>query len=142
MLTTTSKYGLRVLVALVGTEGGGYVPGDDLAERTGVPRGYLAKVLQTLGTAGLVEAVRGRGGGYRLTRSADAVRLVDAVEAFEGVRTHPACLLGVHEVCSDDHPCSAHEAFREVRALYIEFLETTSIAQAASMEVSSSSASP
>ena len=137
MLTTTSKYGLRVLVALAGTEGAAFVPGKSLAERTGVPRDYLAKILLALGNAGLVEAVRGRGGGYRLGRAADGIRLIDAVEVFEGVRTHPSCLLGIHDDCSDDHPCSAHEAFKDIRARYIAFLEETSIAHAASMEASS-----
>jgi Rrf2 family protein len=134
MLSSTSKYALRVLVALVGNADHRFVSGADLAAATGVPPNYLAKVLRALGQAGLVDAIRGRGGGYRLARNPLEIRLIDVVEIFEGPRTHPACLLGIHADCSDDHPCSAHEVFRDVRARYVAFLEDTSIAEAASME--------
>jgi Rrf2 family protein len=134
MLSSTSKYALRVLVALVDHDDERFVPGGDLSAATGVPSNYLAKVLRALGQAGLVDAVRGRGGGYRLARDPDSIPLIEVVEIFEGVRTHPSCLLGIHADCSDDHPCSAHEAFRDIRARYIAFLERTSIAHAASME--------
>ncbi|MBT8335646.1 MAG: Rrf2 family transcriptional regulator [Gemmatimonadetes bacterium] len=134
MISSTSKYALRVLVALVGNEHHRFVSGADLSAATGVPSNYLAKVLGALGQAGLVDAVRGRGGGYRLARTPHDIRLIDAVEIFEGPRTHPTCLLSIHADCSDDHPCSAHEIFRDVRSRYIAFLEDTSIAEAASTE--------
>lgn len=55
-----------------------------LAEYHGVPRPYLAKHLQSLARAGIIEAAEGRGGGYRLARSADRLTLLDIVEAVEG----------------------------------------------------------
>lgn len=134
MLTTTSKYALRALVALVDTDGGDYLSGGHLSETTGVPSNYLSKVLLSLGNAGLVEAVRGRGGGYRLARPAGDIALMEAVELFEGVRTHRSCILGIHPVCSDEEACSAHAAFKGVRRRWIEFLEDTSIEDAARME--------
>jgi Rrf2 family protein len=134
MLTSTSKYALRVLVNLVGTESEDWVPGRVLSSDTGIPPNYLAKVLLALANAGLVEALRGRGGGYRLARSAGEIALIEAVEVFEGVRAHPSCLLGIHEECSDANPCSAHASFRDIRARYIAFLEGTTIADAARME--------
>lgn len=134
MLTTTSKYALRTLVALAGQRDETFVLGRVLAAATEVPTNYLAKILGTLGTAGLVEAVRGRNGGYRLARPPEDIRLVEAVELFEGVRTDPSCVLGIHETCSDATPCSAHHLFRDVRARYVAFLEHTSIADAARME--------
>lgn len=134
MLTTTSKYALRVLVSLARTDPAAFVPGADLAAASAIPSNYLAKVLRALGQAGLVEAVRGRGGGYRLARRPTTIPLVEVVEVFEGHRTHPPCLLGIHADCSDEHPCSAHDVFRDIRARYIAFLESTSIAEAASAE--------
>lgn len=134
MLSSTSKYALRVLVALADRGSQDYVLRSVLADDTEIPSDYLGKVLLTLGCAGVVEGQRGRGGGYRLTRDPADIYLIEAVEAFEGVRTHPSCVLGVHEECSDARPCSAHEIFRTVRAHYITFLTGTSIADIARSE--------
>jgi Rrf2 family protein len=57
-----------------------------LAEFFGVPRAYLAKALQALSNAGLVDATPGRTGGYRLARTAEKITLRDVVSAIEGSR--------------------------------------------------------
>jgi Rrf2 family protein len=60
------------------------LPAAKLAEFHGVPAAYLAKTLQGLAREGIVESVSGRRGGYRLGRAAEAVTLLEIVEAAEG----------------------------------------------------------
>ena len=60
------------------------VPAAVLAELHGVPAAYLAKQLQTLSRAGIVESLPGRRGGYRLARPAAEISLLDVVLALEG----------------------------------------------------------
>jgi len=60
------------------------LPATKLAEYHGVPPAYLAKHLQALSRAGLVESVPGPRGGYRLARSADRITVLDVVQAIEG----------------------------------------------------------
>jgi Rrf2 family protein len=55
-----------------------------LAEYHGVPAAYLAKHLQSLARAGLVETTKGPRGGYRLARPATEITMLDVVEAIEG----------------------------------------------------------
>lgn len=55
----------------------------EIAERFDISVNHLAKVLRTLGRAGLVEAVRGAGGGYRFRGNAKRVTLMDVVQLFE-----------------------------------------------------------
>src|SRR5947209_1388769 len=62
----------------------GALPGSKLAEFHGVPAAYLAKALQSLSRAGIVESVPGRRGGYRLGRPAADITLLDVVDAVEG----------------------------------------------------------
>lgn len=55
----------------------------DIAERYGISANHLAKVLRDLGRAGLVEAARGAGGGYRFIGNARRTTLLDVVRVFE-----------------------------------------------------------
>jgi Rrf2 family protein len=57
----------------------------DIADRFDVSVNHLAKVLRTLGRAGLVEAVRGAGGGYRFRGNVKRVTLLDVIQLFEDV---------------------------------------------------------
>lgn len=60
------------------------LPAGRLAEFHGVPAAYLAKHLQDLARAGIVESTPGRRGGYRLARPADRITFAEVVEAVEG----------------------------------------------------------
>lgn len=60
------------------------MPGGRLAEFHGVPPAYLAKALQALSRAEIVESVAGRRGGYRLARPASDITLLDVVLAVDG----------------------------------------------------------
>jgi Rrf2 family protein len=104
--------------------------GRDLARTAQIPANYLSKILLTLRNAGILTTARGTGGGYRLRKSPETIRLLDIVELFDGARAKPACLLG-GKSCSDEDPCPAHESWRDIRAAYVEFLESTTLASVA-----------
>ncbi|HYG90821.1 MAG TPA: Rrf2 family transcriptional regulator [Azospirillum sp.] len=59
----------------------------EIAERYDISVNHLSKVLRSLGRAGLVEAVRGAGGGYRFTGNAKRITLLDLIRLFEEVDT-------------------------------------------------------
>jgi Rrf2 family protein len=96
----------------------------EIAERFGISVNHLAKVLRTLGRAGLVEAVRGAGGGYRFRGNVKRVTLLDVIQLFE-------------EVSSDryggDEPAAAPE---EGHALQRVFDEIDDIARATLRSIS------
>jgi Rrf2 family protein len=62
----------------------GALPTAKLAEYHGVPAAYLAKHLQAMSRAGLLESVQGPKGGYRLARPANDITVLEVVEAIEG----------------------------------------------------------
>lgn len=61
----------------------------EIAERYNISTNHLAKVLRDLGRAGLVELVRGAGGGYRFCGNAKRTTLLDVVRLFEEVGAGP-----------------------------------------------------
>ncbi len=124
----SATHALRALSHLAANEHQDATLGRNLAAEIGVPAHYLAKVLATLARTGLLTASRGVRGGYRLARRPEAIALVEIVEPFEGKRVRPGCLLHPDQPCRDDGPCAAHGSWSEVKATYLKFLETTTLA--------------
>ena len=102
--------------------------GRDLAERTGVPASYLTKVLLVLNRAGLVEATRGTGGGYRLSKSAAEITLWEIVDPVDNVGRLDDCIMGMKE-CSEQNPCAMHDWWKRVRDDYLATLRNTTLAE-------------
>ncbi len=71
------------LVDLAQATGGGLVSLNEIAARQQVSLAYLEQLFVKLRRAGLVDSVRGPGGGYRLARPADAIRVSEVLEAVE-----------------------------------------------------------
>ena len=131
MLGTTAEHALRALTALAVLPEDQVMLGRDLAESAAIPPNYLSKILWSLGNAGVIQATRGSGGGYRLAKPAREIRLIDVVELFDKMRTKSTCLLGGGRACSDDNACAAHKRWRRVRSVYADFLMNTTIADIA-----------
>ncbi|MCJ9428623.1 RrF2 family transcriptional regulator [Kordiimonas marina] len=78
------EWGIHCCGLLATLPEGAALPTTKLAEFFDLPKDYLAKHLQHLSRAGLVNSSRGPGGGYSLARPADKIRLLDIVEAIDG----------------------------------------------------------
>ena len=104
MISITSEYALRALVALAAGGVGATMQTRELALEANVPRSYLSKILATLRRAGILGGSRGVRGGYSLARKPEKIALSEVVELFEIVRKQDACLLGRPEGCDDESP--------------------------------------
>ncbi len=71
-------------LAFMARRPGKYSSVREIVEELETPRRLLAEVLKDLSRSGLVEAVRGPGGGYRLTRPAHKVSVAEVVQVLEG----------------------------------------------------------
>lgn len=127
MISKTSIHALKALAALAEQAEGTYTGAAAIADRIGAPRNYLGKLLQTLSREHLVEGQKGLNGGFRLARPASAIRLIDAIEPIESVSRWKGCFLG-RKRCRDDRACALHQKWSRVRDGYLEFLESTTIA--------------
>ena len=94
MITQTAEYALRAMVYLADQK----EPRTTslIAEKTQVPAGYLAKVMQGLSKAGMVHSQRGLHGGFLLADPADEVTLLAVINAVEPIRRFHECPLGLH----------------------------------------------
>ena len=100
----------------------------ELAERSGLEPPTVAKVLKPLAAAGLVAGFRGANGGYRLARPADAISLVDIVEAMEGPLAMTECSVANGQ-CGIEHSCNVRANWRRINDVVAEALGKVSLAQ-------------
>jgi Rrf2 family protein len=122
MFSQTAEYALRAIVWL-SHQPDLPLTGLQLARATQVPAGYLLKVMQPLARAGLVDAQRGRNGGFTLTSPPDEITVLDVINAVDPIRRIRACPLGLkgHErLCPlhrrlDDAIEHVERAFAETR---------------------------
>jgi len=82
-LSTKGRYAMVALADLAEHKDKGLVSLGEIAERQDISLTYLEQLFVKLRRGGLVEAVRGPGGGYRLARSADSIRVSEIFEAVE-----------------------------------------------------------
>lgn len=106
LLNLTAVYGMRAMATLAVLAPGESLNAAALAERTGVPRQYLSKVMRKLVLARLVRSQRGPGGGFTLMNPAATVRLADVLKALDQDRGE-ACAFGYAE-CDPARPCALH----------------------------------
>ncbi len=76
-----------------------------ISEQTGIPLPTVAKIMKNLNKAGLVSSQRGAGGGYSLTRAAQAISLADVIQAVEGPIALTACADTSDEHCNIESLC-------------------------------------
>jgi Rrf2 family nitric oxide-sensitive transcriptional repressor len=126
MISQTAEYALRA-VACLGKEGDRPLTTKTMADRTRVPAGYLSKVLQGLGRAGLVESQRGMGGGFVLARNLDEITILDVINAVDPLKRIERCPLGL--VSHGIRLCPLHRRLDEGIALVESLYEGTTMAQ-------------
>lgn len=121
-LTREGDYAVRVLVDLAGRPRGDVVRTDDLSARTGVPRPYLAKIIQILSRASLVQTRQGPMGGVSLLKDPATITLREMVEAVEGPIYLNRCLVRPGE-CPRDRFCPVHPVWHRIQASLLRELD-------------------
>ena len=125
-ISQTAEHAIRAVLFLARQPEGARVPAQAIAEALDAPRNYLSKTLGVLAREGLIDAMRGPTGGFRLDRSPGEVSLAAVVELFEEPRGDRVCMEGGRP-CDGAHPCGAHGAWSAVRAAARAPLEDTTI---------------
>lgn len=104
------------------------VPLSEIATRQHLPIAYLEQLFAKLREAGLVASVRGRHGGYRLSHAADAIVVVDVLQAVEEPTRMTRCLGPDGPGCVGEERCLTHGLWAALGAHIHGFLADVTLA--------------
>jgi Rrf2 family protein len=127
-MSTKGRYGLRVMMELAKSYGGGPVLVDEIAKSQGVSGKYIHVLVAGLRSAGLLRATRGRNGGYSLARKPSAITLLDIISAMEG-RTAPVDCVADRKACPRSRRCAARDVWCDVAAAIDGVLSSLTLEQ-------------
>ena len=84
MISTKGRYALRVRIDMAEHQTDGYIPLKEIAKRQDISEKYLESIVKSLVKGGVVEGMRGKGGGYRLCKSPDQFTAGQILRLMEG----------------------------------------------------------
>lgn len=127
MISTRGRYALRVLTDLAEHEGE-RIPMREVASRQEISLKYIERILPELTRAGLIEGTHGKGGGYRLCRSANEIRVGDVLRLTEGTLSPVACLSCGENPCPRAADCRTLPLWERYRKMTEEFFDGVTVA--------------
>jgi Rrf2 family transcriptional regulator, iron-sulfur cluster assembly transcription factor len=129
-LTRKGEYAIRGVIFLAQQSPGKISLISEIADATGAPQTFLAKILQSFAKLGIVNSFRGTGGGFTLGRPPARITLREVVEAVEGPIVPNRCLIGSGH-CDKDTVCNVHPVWRKVQTQVVGILDSVSLEELA-----------
>ena len=100
----------------------------DVSKELKVPKEFVSKVLQMLTSSGIVGSKKGKSGGFYLAKSPSQIKLIDIVEAIDGLDVFKSCVLGFPG-CSHEKPCPVHDKWGRLRDDAFKMLSNETLEQ-------------
>lgn len=129
MISTKGRYALRVMIDLAENPGAEYVALREIAQRQGISEKYLEAIMKKLVEEGLVAGLRGKRGGYRLTRAPGDCTVGDILRAAEDSLAPVACLERDAEECPRRGRCATLPMWRELGRLIENYFDGITLEQ-------------
>ena len=129
-LTTKGRFAVTAMIDVAMHNGKGPVTLAAVSDRQKISLSYLEQLFGKLRRYGLVDSVRGPGGGYNLARDATAVSVADIIEAIDGPLAITACG-PADERCEQFSKCNVRDPLWRVTDRIVEVLQTITLSDMA-----------
>ncbi len=128
MISTKGRYALRVMIDLAEHQTDGFIPLKEIADRQEISEKYLESIIKSLIKEGLLQGVRGKGGGYRLTRSPDQYTVGSILRITEGGLAPVSCLSGKTIDCPRAPICRTLSMWQKLDTMINDYFDGITIA--------------
>jgi Rrf2 family protein len=126
-LTKKADYGLIAMRHLAMARPTRSASAKEISERYGIPLPLLAKVLQRLAREGLLTAVHGTNGGYKLARDPREISALEVIRSIDGPVILTSCF--EHDGCDHTGTCSVREPLRKIHGGILQLLAGITISE-------------
>lgn len=126
-LSTKGRYAVMAMVDLAQNSAGASLPLASIAERQHISITYLEQLFMKLRRAGLVSAVRGPKGGYRLAKPASQISIAQIMSAADEPVRMNRCSVEGKDWCLGAKRCATHNLWRALGNHISDFLDAVSL---------------
>ena len=124
LISTKGRYALRVMIDLVEHQSEGYVPLKEIAERQEISEKYLESIIKILVKAKLLDGLRGKGGGYKLTKAPEQYTAGAILRLTEESLAPVACLEDGAAPCTRAAECRTLPMWQGLDKVINEYLDS------------------
>jgi len=124
-LNNTSQYAIRIL-SYIANNKTTLSSAKELSQILNIPYKFLTKITTKLVKANFVLSVRGREGGFKLSRKASEITIMDILHHFNEFNHQKECLLGIG-MCDGSNKCGLHDQWIKPKKLIKTMFENTTL---------------
>ena len=135
LISTKGRYALRVMIDLAEHRSGEFISLKEIAQRQGISEKYLESIVKTLVQNGILEGLRGKGGGYRLKSPPDQLTVDRVLRLTEGSLSQVACLESGAAPCARAAVCRTLSMWQGLDRVIREYLNGYTIADLTRVDV-------
>lgn len=128
LISTKGRYALRVMIDLVEHQSEGYIPLKEIAERQEISEKYLESIIKTLVKARMLDGLRGKGGGYKLTKVPEQYTVGSILRLTEESLAPVACLETGAVPCARAAACRTLPMWQGLDRVINEYLDGITLA--------------
>ena len=128
IVSTKGRYALRVMLCLAQRGAEDYIPLKEIAEAEEISQKYLESIMTILSKGGFLDAVHGKGGGYRLNRKPEEYTVGSILKLTEGGLTAVSCTAQGASACSRTSCCQTLPMWERLDKMINEFFEGITLA--------------
>ena len=128
LISTKGRYALRVMVDLAEHQGEGFIPLKTIAQRQEISEKYLEAIIKLLVKAKLLNGLRGKGGGYQMTKAPDQYTVGEILRLTEESLAPVSCMETGASVCPRAVECRTLPVWQGLDRVISEYLDGITVA--------------
>ena len=128
LISTKGRYALRVMIDLAEHQADGYVPLKLIADRQEISEKYLESIIKLLVKARLLNGLRGKGGGYKLTKAPEQYTVGSILRLTEESLAPVACLEPGADACARAAACRTLSLWKGLDKVINDYLDNVTVA--------------
>lgn len=129
LISTKGRYALRVMIDLAEHQWGDYVPLKEIAQRQDISEKYLESIIKLLVKARLLNGLRGKGGGYQLTKPPEAYTVGAILRLTEESLAPVSCLEAGADACPRMAECRTLSIWQGLDQVISSYLDNITLAE-------------